>query len=173
MLTLEELYKGCTKRPVVKATVPTDPWGMGMAARCVVVAYSVAAVAILLLPPIPRDADVINPHQQSTNETKQTNTTHKHTNQTNREKAFRVAVKPGWKAGTRVKYGASPTDGFPPVTFVVAVCACVSLLLFWGVVGRPRFIMSRLVTRRSPARIRGPLPDPHDSYTRPPNNNQL
>lgn len=31
--TLEELYKGCTKHPSVKAAVPTDPWGMGMAAR--------------------------------------------------------------------------------------------------------------------------------------------
>jgi DnaJ-class molecular chaperone len=29
-------------------------------------------------------------------------------------------VKPGWKAGTRVHFGASPQDGFPPVTFVLA-----------------------------------------------------
>ncbi len=33
--TLEELYKGCTKRPAVKATVPADPWGMGVATRWV------------------------------------------------------------------------------------------------------------------------------------------
>ena len=35
--TLEELYKGATKHPTVKATVPTDPWGMGTATRCVFV----------------------------------------------------------------------------------------------------------------------------------------
>lgn len=34
-----------------------------------------------------------------------------------REKVFRVAVQPGWKAGTRVTFGAAPD--FPPVTFVV------------------------------------------------------
>lgn len=30
-----------------------------------------------------------------------------------------MAVQPGWKAGTRVHFSASSTDGFPPVTFVV------------------------------------------------------
>lgn len=31
--SLEELYKGATKHPRVKATVPADPWGMGTATR--------------------------------------------------------------------------------------------------------------------------------------------